>query len=72
MGTSSTYLLCPCCKPLSFVVAQKGACGLKSDSGDIIIALDAMGGDHGAPVVLQGAAEALAARSELRFVLFGD
>ncbi|MEM9471560.1 MAG: phosphate acyltransferase PlsX [Pseudomonadota bacterium] len=45
---------------------------MKSDSGDIIIALDVMGGDHGPTVVLPGAAEALAARSELRFVLFGD
>jgi glycerol-3-phosphate acyltransferase PlsX len=45
---------------------------LKSESGDIIFSLDAMGGDHGAPVVLNGAAAALAARPELRFVLFGD
>lgn len=45
---------------------------MKTDSGDIIIALDAMGGDHGAPVVLNGAATALADRPELRFVLFGD
>lgn len=45
---------------------------MKTDSGDIIIALDAMGGDHGAPVVLNGAAVALASRPELSFVLFGD
>ncbi len=45
---------------------------MKTDSGDIIISLDAMGGDHGASVVLNGAATALAARPELRFILFGD
>ena len=45
---------------------------MKTDSGDIIIALDAMGGDNGASVVLNGAALAMAARPELKFVLFGD
>ncbi len=45
---------------------------MRSEAGDIIIALDAMGGDHGPSVVLAGAALALARRPELRFVLFGD
>ena len=43
-----------------------------NDSPDIVVSLDAMGGDHGAPVVLKGADIALATRPELRFVLFGD
>ncbi len=37
-----------------------------------IISLDVMGGDFGAPVVIQGAAVALARRPSLKFVLFGD
>jgi glycerol-3-phosphate acyltransferase PlsX len=45
---------------------------LKTADGDIIISLDAMGGDHGVPVVLKGADMALSSRRELRFVLFGD
>ncbi len=45
---------------------------MRTDAGDIIIALDAMGGDHGPAVVLPGAAIALAKRPELRFKLFGD
>jgi glycerol-3-phosphate acyltransferase PlsX len=45
---------------------------LRTDAGDIVIALDAMGGDHGPAVVLPGAALALAKRPELRFMLFGD
>jgi glycerol-3-phosphate acyltransferase PlsX len=45
---------------------------LRTDAGDIVIALDAMGGDHGPAVVLSGAALALAKRPELRFMLFGD
>jgi phosphate acyltransferase len=45
---------------------------LRTDAGDIILALDAMGGDHGPAVVLPGAALALAKRPELRFMLFGD
>lgn len=45
---------------------------MRTDAGDIIIALDAMGGDHGPAVVLPGAAIALAKRPELRFMLFGD
>ncbi len=45
---------------------------MRSEAGDIIIALDAMGGDHGPSVVLAGAALALSRRPELRFVLFGD
>jgi glycerol-3-phosphate acyltransferase PlsX len=36
------------------------------------IALDAMGGDHGAAVVIPGAELALAQHPEIRFVLFGD
>ena len=45
---------------------------MRTDAGDIVIALDAMGGDHGPAVVLPGAALALAKRPELRFMLFGD
>jgi glycerol-3-phosphate acyltransferase PlsX len=36
------------------------------------IALDAMGGDHGASVVVPGAEVALARRPDIEFVLFGD
>ncbi len=36
------------------------------------VSLDAMGGDHGAEVVLGGAALALQRKPDLRFVLFGD
>jgi phosphate acyltransferase len=36
------------------------------------IALDAMGGDHGAAVVIPGAELALAQHPEIQFVLFGD
>ena len=45
---------------------------MRSESGDIVIALDAMGGDHGPSVVLPGADIALGKRAELRFMLFGD
>ncbi len=45
---------------------------MKTPEGDIVISLDAMGGDHGIPVVLEGAAMALKARPELAFLLFGD
>ncbi len=38
----------------------------------IVIALDAMGGDHAPGVVIDGAARALCERSDLRFLLFGD
>ncbi len=46
-----------------------------SDEGmasDIRIALDAMGGDNGPPVVVPGAAVALERRPDLRFIVFGD
>src|ERR1700686_5495557 len=36
------------------------------------IALDAMGGDHGASVVVPGAEVALARHPDIEFVLFGD
>jgi glycerol-3-phosphate acyltransferase PlsX len=36
------------------------------------IALDVMGGDHGAPVVLPGAEIALALHPDIEFILFGD
>jgi phosphate acyltransferase len=36
------------------------------------IALDAMGGDHGASVVVPGAALSLARRADVEFALFGD
>src|SRR5271165_2956341 len=39
---------------------------------DIRIALDAMGGDHGAAVVLPAAAIALERRPDVRFLLYGD
>ena len=39
---------------------------------DIRIALDVMGGDHGAPVVLKAAAIALERRPDVEFLLFGD
>lgn len=38
----------------------------------ITIALDAMGGDHGPDVVLPGAAQALADKSNARIIIFGD
>ena len=41
-------------------------------SGAPRIAIDAMGGDEGVPVMLDGAARALAADGRLRFVLVGD
>jgi glycerol-3-phosphate acyltransferase PlsX len=51
---------------------QQGTRLLRTKAGDIVIALDAMGGDHGPSVILPGAALALAKRPELRFLLFGD
>ena len=41
-------------------------------SGSVRIALDAMGGDKGASVVVPGAAAFLEARPDARFVMFGD
>lgn len=41
-------------------------------SGDITIALDAMGGDYAPKVVVQGAAIACKRYPDLRFLLFGD
>lgn len=41
-------------------------------SDGIIIALDAMGGDHGPKVVIPGAEIALLRRPDTRFMLFGD
>jgi glycerol-3-phosphate acyltransferase PlsX len=38
----------------------------------LTVSLDAMGGDHGAAVVLGGAAIALMRKPDLRFILFGD
>lgn len=40
--------------------------------GPVTIAIDAMGGDHGPPVVVPAALEALAQRPGLRLVLVGD
>lgn len=39
---------------------------------DLIIALDAMGGDHGCASVIPGAAQALGEKPGLRFLLYGD
>ncbi|MGD0633250.1 MAG: phosphate acyltransferase PlsX [Beijerinckiaceae bacterium] len=36
------------------------------------IAIDAMGGDHGPPVIVEGAALALARRPQLAFIFFGE
>ncbi len=41
-------------------------------AGPTILALDAMGGDHGPEVVVPGAALSLSRRPELRFILTGD
>jgi phosphate acyltransferase len=41
-------------------------------AGDIRIALDAMGGDHGPSVVLPAAAIALVRRPDVRFQIYGD
>ena len=41
-------------------------------SPPLIIALDAMGGDHGPQVVIGGAARALAAQPGLQYRLYGD
>lgn len=41
-------------------------------SEPIVVALDAMGGDRGADVVIPGAAIALRQNARLRFVMFGD
>ena len=40
-------------------------------TGDVRIAIDAMGGDHGPPVMVEGAAIALRRRPRARFVFFG-
>jgi phosphate acyltransferase len=40
--------------------------------GTITISLDAMGGDHGPPVVLAGAARALSGNDHLRLLVHGD
>ena len=39
---------------------------------DVRIALDAMGGDYGAAVVVPGAERSLMRRPDIKFVLFGD
>jgi glycerol-3-phosphate acyltransferase PlsX len=39
---------------------------------DVRIALDAMGGDHGAAVVVPGAERSLMRRPDIKFLLFGD
>ncbi len=44
--------------------------GCRSD--DVVIAIDAMGGDHGVNVVVGGLARALAANPRLRFIVHGD
>jgi glycerol-3-phosphate acyltransferase PlsX len=41
-------------------------------SGNLIIALDVMGGDHGPSAVIPGAALALKDRPEITYLLFGD
>jgi glycerol-3-phosphate acyltransferase PlsX len=41
-------------------------------AGNITIALDCMGGDKAPGIVIDGAAQALARHSNLRFLLFGD
>ncbi len=41
-------------------------------TGQVRIALDAMGGDHGPEVVVSGAALALQRRPDIRFLFFGD
>ncbi len=41
-------------------------------SEERIIALDAMGGDHGPTVIVPGAAEALSRRPGISFLMFGD
>lgn len=41
-------------------------------NGEVLIALDAMGGDHAPRSVVDGAALALASHPELRFLFFGD
>lgn len=41
-------------------------------AGPVRIALDAMGGDHGPTVVLDGAAQVAAARADVTFLAFGD
>ena len=41
-------------------------------AGDVRIALDAMGGDHGPTIVLAAAALALERRSDIQFLLYGD
>src|ERR1700736_2314409 len=40
--------------------------------GKVRIALDAMGGDHGASVVVPGAEVALARHPDIEFIFFGD
>lgn len=45
---------------------------MNTNAGDIVIALDAMGGDHGPSVVLPGAELAMTRHPVLRFMLFGD
>ena len=40
--------------------------------GKVRIALDAMGGDHGASVVVPGAEISLGRHPDMEFVLFGD
>ncbi|HEY6734524.1 MAG TPA: phosphate acyltransferase, partial [Roseiarcus sp.] len=41
-------------------------------AGDVRIALDAMGGDHGPTIVLDAAALALERRPDIAFLLYGD
>ena len=41
-------------------------------AGDVRIALDVMGGDHGPTIVLAAAAVALERRPDIKFLLYGD
>jgi len=44
----------------------------QDQSQEIVIALDAMGGDHGVEAVIPGAAQALKQNHNLKFMLFGN
>ena len=46
--------------------------GTREDQGDVIISIDAMGGDRGVDVVVQGMGKSLKANPRLRFIAHGN
>ena len=52
--------------------ARIGAAGSDGEAGDIVISIDAMGGDRGVAEVISGMAKSLEKNPRLRYILHGD